>query len=134
MGPLRRGLIATLAPTTAWAEVCDKVRPNWDGTPQTVLDHTIWMLAHPSGLLVLGVFALALVLRRWWGWLLSGLVGLFISLLLILDEIPTEMTYIHDLAQLEGCVGAPYLSLTLVAAITAVSFYRGLNGRKSQET
>ena len=45
MGPLRGGLILNLMATPAWAEVCDKERPNWDGTPTTAMTEAIALYA-----------------------------------------------------------------------------------------
>jgi uncharacterized integral membrane protein len=114
MGSLRRGLIlAALAPAPAWAEVCDKTRPNWDGTPVSAVDEAIFLFSTPAALvLVLGTL-LAIRFRHQWGALIMVILWtLLISLVAMGD--PTGM---REFELTEGCVGSPTLFIGLVAAI-----------------
>ena len=49
-------------PTPAQAEVCDKERPNWTGTPATPLDEALHLFTQPIPLTLLAATALAALL------------------------------------------------------------------------
>ena len=51
-------MLATL-PTAAWAKVCDKERPDWNGTPVTAVGEAIALFSNPVSLVLLMVTALA---------------------------------------------------------------------------
>lgn len=113
MGPLRRGLILACLPGAAWAEVCDKERPNWDGVDVTALQEAATLFVTPFGLLLLGFTIVALRFRNQWMGLVAvlGWTG-FITLITMADP-----TGLRDLARAEGCIGAPTLFIVAVAAI-----------------
>ena len=114
MGSLRRGLtLAALAPSAAWAEVCDKTRPNWDGTPVSMMGEAIFLFSTPAALILVLGSLLAIRFRHQWGALIMVVLWtLLISLVAMGD--PTGM---REFELAEGCVGSPTLFIGLVAAI-----------------
>ena len=116
MGPVRRGLTAALVltPGTAWAEVCDKLRPNWvPGTEATAWTEMIGLFSSIPSLALLIATALVVRLRSAWGGvavtvLWTGLVSLLVF------STPDE---VRVQAIQEGCIGSPTLFIGVVAAI-----------------
>ncbi len=113
MGPLRGGLILSLLAGPVGAEVCDKVRPNWDGTPASALSEAVALFGSPLGLFLLIATAFAIRFRHAWAGLATviGWTG-FVSIILAKDP-----TGIHEFAVLEGCVGPPTLFVGVTIAI-----------------
>ncbi len=115
MGPLRRGLILSLLPTSALAEVCDKVRPNWEpGTPVTAFGEMVALMGTPPSLILLLATAFVLRFRHKWGGLIVVVLWTaWISVVSLLggrDEMRVA-------ASAEGCIGSPTLFIAVVAAI-----------------
>ena len=100
-------------PSAAVAEVCDKLRPGWDGAPITALQETLSLMATlPSVVLIL---ATLVVLKFRHAWAALGVVVLWtgwVSLISMYDPDGAQ-----ELARREGCVGSPTLFIALVAAI-----------------
>lgn len=102
-----------LLATPAWAEVCDKTRPNWDGSPVGVLDEAIFLLSTPATLILIVASLLAIRFRHQWGALaVVVLWTLLVSLIAMGD--PTGLRA-DEIA--EGCVGSPALFIGFGAAI-----------------
>ena len=115
MGPLRRRLIlaALIAPTSAFAEVCDKERPGWDGTPATALSEAITLFASPLSLVLLIATAFVIRFRHQWGALITMLLWtLWVSLIAFGGDQTIRAQAIK-----EGCFGPPVLFIAAVAAI-----------------
>ncbi|WP_338550135.1 hypothetical protein [Roseovarius phycicola] len=119
MGPLRRGLTAALAliclPLPAFAEVCDKVRPGWDGMPVSMWQEALWLFGSPAALFLLFCSALVFRFKNSWGALAvfvgwSFLVGAFTF------WDPTGG--VRDGAIAEGCVGSPAVFVVVVLVIS----------------
>lgn len=104
-----------LAAAPAWAEVCDKVRPNWDpGTPATAWSELIGLMGTPPSLVLLLLTGLVLRFRHQWGGVaIVVLWTIWISVLVFLGA-DTEA---QKLAIQEGCVGSPTLFIAVIAAI-----------------
>lgn len=114
MGPLRRGLsLALIFPTAGWADVCDKVRPNWEGTPVTAVQEALFLAATPISLALVLASLIVLRLRHQWG-ALAVVVGWTIAITLLTMADPTGM---RPQAATEGCIGSPTLFIIAVAAI-----------------
>ncbi|WP_299694077.1 hypothetical protein [uncultured Tateyamaria sp.] len=113
MGPLRRGLILTLVPGTAWAEVCDKARPGWDGTQASAVSEAVNLMTSPAGLILLLISALALRFRYQW----VGLAAVLMWTAFITMVTMADPTGIRADAMVEGCIGPPTLFIALAAAI-----------------
>ncbi|MCF6444304.1 hypothetical protein [Nereida sp. MMG025] len=125
MGSLRRGLIiAALAiPTPVWAEVCDKERPDWNGTPVTAWGEFLYLLTTPLTMLLLCATALAFRLARKW-LTVAVAVGWTAYTCLLAFNVPTDATSISAAALREGCVGSPALFIAFACALTlALVFY-----------
>lgn len=113
MGSVRRGLILALVPGAASAEVCDKVRPGWDGAPMSATAEAIALFATlPSLALILATLA-ALRFRSQWGGLVV-VVGwsLWTSVLVFVGG-----RELRPAAVAEGCMGSQTLFLGAVVAI-----------------
>ena len=126
MGPFRRGLIAAILvslPLPAWAEVCDKVRPGWDGTPVSAWQEALWIMGSPASLVLLVASALVIRFRHAWGGL-AVFVGwsFLVSAFTIYD--PTDG--MRAQASAEGCIGSPTLFIATVAVIAiGILLYTG---------
>ena len=115
MGSLRRGVTLATLPGAAWAEVCDKVRPLWDGpAPATLWDEFIGLAGTPVSLALILASALAFRFRSQWGGL-AVVVGWTIWVSMI--TFFSGDTEIHSAAIAEGCIGSPALFIGAVAAI-----------------
>ena len=133
MGPVRRGLILALLPGTAWAEVCDKVRPFWTpGTPATAVDEALHLAASPLTLVLLVGTALAVRFRSAWGGL--AVVCCWSALVGLIAFVPGFFSSgVHQLGVQEGCIGSPALFIGVVAAIcVATILYTAPNRRDPQ--
>ncbi len=121
MGPVRRGVIlATLLPTAALAEVCDKERPDWhlDHGPATGLDELLFLATSLPGLGVLGALTLAMMTGQRLYW---GLTAFFATLIAVAlwAEQTSDPSGVRALAIAEGCVGPQTLPIT-ACVVTAV--------------
>lgn len=100
-------------PGAAWAEVCDKERPNWDGTGVTAFGEALTLFTTPVALVLLAFTLIALRFRsQWMG--LGAVIGWAGFIALITTADPTG---IRDFAINEGCIGSPTLFIAIVAAI-----------------
>jgi len=106
-------LILSLLASPAWAEVCDKLRPEWDGTRATALGEAIALFSSPLGLLLLLGTALAVRFRSAWGGL-GITVGWTILITFVVSNDPTGL---QKFAIEEGCIGPMTLFIPLVIAI-----------------
>lgn len=127
MGPLRRGLIlasAMLLPFAARAgEVCDKVRPNWDGGPVSAWEEALLLFGSPAALVLLFCTVLAARFRSAWGGL-AVFVGwsFLVSAFTFYDPTGGQ----RPAAAAEGCVGSPALFIGIVAVMSiALLLYTG---------
>lgn len=119
MGPVRRGLTAAFAltclPLPALAEVCAVVRPDWDGTPVSIWQESIWLFGSPVALVLL--FCSALVYRYRSSW---GALAVFVGWSFVVGAFtfwdPTGGQ--RALADTEGCIGSPALFVGLVLIIS----------------
>jgi hypothetical protein len=127
MGPVRGGLILSLLPGAAMAQVCSVQSPDWDGTKVTAVQEAITLATSPAVLVLLLASALVIRFKHQWGALIvvllwTGLVS-FLSMF-----APNART----LAMAEGCVGSPALFIGIIAAIcVGMIFYTAppLKGR-----
>lgn len=113
-------------PTTLLAEVCDKERPHWNGSPVSAVQEAIILFTQPTQIILLAA-TLLLICRR--ARIECGLLALiwaaFIPSLLTrdLDDITWE-------AAQEGCIGNPVLFIGLSAAICIITLYAALRPRR----
>ncbi|MEJ8561380.1 hypothetical protein QTO30_09230 [Yoonia sp. GPGPB17] len=117
MGPVRRRLIwaaLLVTPAPAWAEVCDKERPNWSGDPVTAFGELIYLLQTPVVLLLIVATALAVRFRSEWGGL-AVVVGWSLSTFLATGW--GDFGDIRAAAMAEGCVGNSALFIVFAALV-----------------
>ena len=100
-------------PGTAWAEVCDKARPNWDGVPVGAVGEAIGLFLSPAGIVLLALSLVAVRFQfQWVGLAAVILWAVFITVITMAD--PTGMRL--D-GMIEGCIGPPTLFIAAAAAI-----------------
>lgn len=113
MGSLRRGLMLATLPTAVWAEVCDKERSGWDGTPVTAVGEAIALFSNPVSLVLLLVTALAIRFRSQWGALAVCVAWTgWVSLIAFVDT-----GGIRSAALAEGCIGSPTLFIVIACTL-----------------
>lgn len=114
MGSVRGGLILTLIPSAAFAEVCDKMREDWDGQSVSAFEEALFLFSSwPALILILATLA-ALRFRSQWGGLL---VCVGWSGLIYLVTFGSDRDGVLAQAQAEGCIGSPALFIGAVLAI-----------------
>lgn len=114
MGPIRGRLtLALLAPSPAWAEVCDKARPGWDGVPVTAWQEALTLMTSPAALILLMLSLIALRFRSAWGAL--AVTVLWTGLVTLVSMV--DISGLRDAAMTEGCIGSSALFIALIAAI-----------------
>ena len=105
-------MLATL-PTAAGAKVCDKERPDWNGTPVTAVGEAIALFSNPVSLVLLMVTALAVRFRSQWGALAVCLAWTgWVSLVAFMDT-----GGIRSAALAEGCIGSPTLFIVIACTL-----------------
>ncbi len=101
-------------PMPAWAQVCETVRPNWDGGPVSAWSEAILILGSPASLVLLIASALVLRFRSSWGALAVCVAWSFlVSAFTFFDPTGGMRTA----AAAEGCIGSPALFIAIVGAI-----------------
>lgn len=134
MGPFRRRLITAivmLCPAPAWAEVCDKQRPGWDGTPVGAWGELLYLMQTPLVLLLIAATALVLRLRSEKGGL-AVVVGWSIATYLMTGQGQGDA--VDNAAISEGCIGSPVLFIAVAVALSigVVLYTAPLPRRKKQ--
>lgn len=134
MGSFRRGLIfLTLAalPGPAIAEVCERVRPNWDGSPVSLWSETVMLLGTPISLFLILSTALAFKFRSSWG-ALAVFVGWSFAVATVTFWDPTGG--LRETARLEGCIGTPtlYIALVFATSVGLLLFVNRANDKASE--
>ncbi len=112
-------LLALVAPTAAWAEVCATQRPNWNGTPATALDEALSLFLTTPSLLLLAATVLALRFNSQWGGLVTIL--LWTGLVSFRVLMPMEA---NAAGMAQGCIGPPWLFIGIVIALCAILVLR----------
>ena len=114
MGPVRGGLILTVLPAPLWAQVCETLRPDWSGPPETMVGEALFLVTTVPSVALMCLTVLAFRLRHQW-LALAATVGwtLYASII----AMPTEGS-LHIAARSEGCVGSPALFIAVIAVIS----------------
>ena len=126
MGSVRGGLIAALLlPAPAWAQVCEELRPGWDGTPVSAWSEALLLFTSPAALILLAGSLVAVRTKSQWG-TLAACVGwsALVSVYAFLDGGRTE-------AMAQGCIGSPVVFIATAAALcVAMILYIGVPAKK----
>lgn len=95
-------------------EVCDIVRPNWDGQPVSAWEETLLLFGTPAALALMIATAFAARFRSSWGGL-ACFVGwsFLVSSFTIYDPTGGQ----RPAATAEGCIGSPTLFIGIVLAM-----------------
>jgi len=107
--------LAVLATRPALAgEVCDLVRPNWDGGPVSAWDEALLLFGSPAALVLMVATAFAARFRSAWGGL-AVFVGwsFLVSSFTIYDPTGGQ----RPAATAEGCIGSPTIFIVIVLAM-----------------
>ncbi|MEM7473303.1 MAG: hypothetical protein AAF340_18290 [Pseudomonadota bacterium] len=121
----RRAILPTLTllltPTSAFAESCATLRPDWEpGTPATALAEAFHLFSSLPAFILLIASAIVVFKRSQWGAL--AVVLLWSGLVSLVTFASESLT--SSLAISEGCIGSPALFIAAVAAIcTAMILY-----------
>ena len=121
MGSLRRGLILALLPAPAWAQVCEELRPGWDGTPISAWSEALSLFTSPAALILLAGSLIAVRYKSQWG-TLAACVGwsALVSVFAFWDGGRTD-------AMAEGCIGSPMIFILAAATLcVAMVLYIGV--------
>lgn len=136
MGPLRGRLAllwaaATLFPSAAVAEVCDKVRPLWSRSsgPASAWDELFALLSLPITLSVTALTILALFTRWRLLTVISALLWAGLASVVAYDNYGPVLDDVRYFAIKEGCIGSPHLFIALAIAICAGMIYGALRHR-----
>lgn len=116
MGPFRRGLIiaaAALTPGAAMAEVCETLRPGWDGVPITIWGEALALFSSPASLFLLAASVTALLLRSAWGALVVCVLWSGLTMMVAAADPEGQRAG----AMAEGCRASPALFILAVAAL-----------------
>ncbi|MEP2891528.1 hypothetical protein [Tateyamaria sp.] len=89
-------------PGAASAEVCDKVRPYWDGSHINMFEEVIGQLTNPFAALIV-VLSILFVLQRKLIFLLFGTLLICVYALFFTD--PLFLDDVNWAAKQEGCIG-----------------------------
>lgn len=119
MGSVRRGLIFAILPGAAWAEVCDTVRPGWDGTSATQVTEALGLFTSPLILFLVAALGVAVVFRHAMGTALVALLWSFFITYLVLPDT----SGVRSAAANEGCIASPALFIGLSAAICGAAVF-----------
>lgn len=119
------GCVFGFASSPAFAEVCDKVRPLWDGDQVGQLEELFHMLASPAGVVIVVLLIAAVSLRRMWFSIPVALALFGLSAVIFLDWfwLGDGIAYA---AYREGCMGGVHLTVAclILAAVTLVLWTR----------
>ncbi len=110
-----------LLPNTAFAEVCDKERPGWDGTPVTMFEEPLGQLSNPFKATFVGG-SIFLILRGRRIPILLGILVISVYSLVFLDPL-----YLDDVkwaAKREGCLGNEELWWATLAMIFVLGWFK----------
>ena len=132
MGSVRGRLVlwGAVCPSTALADVCDKMRPSWDGTPATLSDEAAILFFEPLSLVAVAASAITVWFRS-----KIGSIGVFARWVWIAVWALASSTLHDDLWEAiseEGCRSSPDLFIGLSAAICIATLYLVWRPRKAR--
>jgi len=120
--------IFNLFGTSAYAEVCDKVRSNWrpkDG-PVGQLGELYYFFTGPGGLFLLGLSGIVLFInRRWVSVSLAAFLAIITAYIGYFYIWPIDR--VSYLARIEGCTSHP---LSTIVVLLLIAAFFALHGRK----
>ena len=105
----------------AWAEVCDKARPLWDGGKVNQVQELFFVLATPLGLGAITLVVLAVLVRKTGLSLLVALALSLLSAIILVDWVSSDdgVADVLRSAYREGCIGAPYFTAAVFVTMAA---------------
>ena len=110
-------------PGAAWAEVCDKERPFWDGSHVNMFEEVIAQLTNPFTVLIV-ILSVLLVLQRKWALPLFGTLIICVYALFFAD--PLFLDDDNWAAKQEGCIGNQEMWWAALAGIGLFGLIRAV--------
>jgi hypothetical protein len=106
------------------SEICETLRPMWDGTPPSALSELVTLAAAPPSLILIAATALTFRFRNQWAALaVVVLWSFYTGFLTIIDP-----GAVLAAGRAAGCLGSPALFIAAVAAIcVAIILYTAPN-------
>jgi len=106
-------IFAMALPLPAWAEVCDKIRPDWDGKAVTAVGEALYLFSTVPSLTLMIATAFAIRFRNKWGALVVVVLwSIYATVVSFADP-----TGVRDFAIQEGCVGPNTLFIVAIGII-----------------
>ena len=118
-------VLLCLIPTPAFAEVCEKMRTDWDprSGPVGQVEETFLMLNSVHGYILLALAAAAVATRTWVSYIVVAawsLIMIILNWVPFLDSAPGGAGHVWRAAWEEGCAAAPCLASVLLVSLSAV--------------
>ncbi len=101
--------------SSAAAEVCDKVRPEWSGETVSAVSDFLKDAVSPFVLLLVVLLVLSLMLKSSWIGIVGSLLG---ATFFAVTLVHYQTDRIYQAAIVEGCRTDPILLLAAIAAVT----------------
>lgn len=111
-----------LCPTSAVAEVCDKVSPDWKlaSGPVGQLELLFDASVSPMGILLLALIVFGVMFRKTWTSLLASVISALYAYIIWLEW--TELGGVYSLSISEGCRTSPMVLLSILCLV-AIGFW-----------
>jgi hypothetical protein len=108
-----------MSSTLTFAEVCDKIRPDWssENGPVSQFDDAILLATSGAGVTFLTFVVVSLLSRSRAMCLLAAIASATLALLLAFDWLNTAPGSVQQMAIEEGCSVPPYLAISVFLAI-----------------
>ena len=110
----------------AFAEVCDKVRPNWDPSSEPVdqLQELYYIFSSPLGIILIALWVLVLFFKRTMLSVFAAFVLIAVSGLIAANWFWPDDGVTYG-AHLEGCTGNPLATCLVLVVMAGMSFIGG---------
>lgn len=104
----------------AYAEVCDKVRPNWnpENGRVTQYEEILYFFSTPFGAGLLALIIVAFFIKKFWFSFVCSLAILLTALIIFADWFWLGDT-VANYAYLEGCLVSPIITCVILFVIAA---------------
>lgn len=117
-------ILLLITPTSALAEVCDKMRPLWQSEWGAVdwVREFFSVVLHPINIVFLLIVAILIYVRNRVTLIIAGLMLIFLGGI----QIVGRRDPIFDQAMIEGCIGNPILVIISGFSLGLGCLWRGL--------
>jgi hypothetical protein len=126
----------SIGSSTAFAEVCDKVRPDWspeDGATGQI-DQFVFDLVSPVGIALGILVALSLVTGYRWLYAVAAVFAAITATVTLLSWAELAgFDSVFAASIREGCQAAPYLTLASLAVFAIWSMFKATRAKEEQK-